>query len=74
MKDLTAITNPATFLKSVGVEMSPVNKPAQIIPFVHAANVHPVTHAERDAVGEVDIVGNQQCPAIADVDDEALVT
>jgi len=53
--------------------MRPVDKPAQVVPFVHPADLHPVSHAERNAFSEVQVVGNQQCPACANVDDEALM-
>ena len=54
--------------------MRPMHKSTQVVPFVQSPNLHPVAHPERDSFGEVDIVSNQQGPAIADVDNEALMT
>ena len=54
--------------------MGPVDETTQVIPFVHTPYPHPVTHPEWNAIGEVDVVGNQQRPAGANVDDEALMT
>ena len=53
--------------------MRPVNEPAQIVPFVHATNVHSVAHAKGHPFGEVDIVGDQQGPAGADIQYESLM-
>ena len=53
--------------------MRPVHKPAQIVPFVHATNVHSVAHAKGHPFGEVDIVGDQQGPAGADIQYESLM-
>ena len=53
--------------------MSPVNEPAQIIPLVHAPNRDAVTHAERHALSNIEVMGDQQRPAIADIDNETLV-
>ena len=53
--------------------MRPVDETAEVIPLVHAAHVDAITHAERHAFGEINIVCDQQCPAIANIDDEALV-
>ena len=50
-----------------------MHKTAQVVPFVHASYVYPITHPERDAFGKIDIVSNQQRPAGANVDDEALM-
>ena len=72
--DLTAIANPAAVLDTVRVKMRPMHKSTQVVPFVHAPNLHPVAHPEWNAIGEVNVVGNQQRPAGANVDDEALMT
>ena len=53
--------------------MRPVNEAAKIVPFVHAANVYSVAHAERNPFGEIDIVGDQQGPAGADIQYESLM-
>ena len=70
---LPAITHPATFLDAVWVAVRPVHESAEIIPLVHAAHVDPITHANRHAFSEVNVMRDQQGPAIADVDDETLV-
>lgn len=53
--------------------MRPVQESTKVIPLVHAPHVHPVAHAERHALRKIDVVGDEQGPAITDVDDEALV-
>ncbi len=53
--------------------MCPMHETAQVIPFVHAANLHTITHSKRHAFRKVDIVCDQQRYAVADIDDEALV-
>ena len=53
--------------------MRPVNETAQVIPFVHAANMHPVAHTKRNTLGKIDIVGNQQGSAGADIQYESLM-
>ena len=53
--------------------MGPVHESAEIVPFVEAAHMDAVTHADRDAFGQVDIVCDQERLAIADIDDEALM-
>ncbi len=53
--------------------MRPVDEAAQIVPFVHATNVYPVAHSDRDTFGEVDIVGDQQGASRADIEDESLM-
>ncbi len=54
--------------------MGPVDEATQVIPLVHTPYPHPVTHPEWNAIGEINVVGNQQRPAGTDVDDEALMT
>ncbi len=54
--------------------MRPVNETAQVIPLVHASYAYTITHTEWDAIREVDVMRDQQGPAITDVDDEALVS
>ncbi len=53
--------------------MGPVHEPAKLVPFVHATNLDAIAHTERHALGKIEVVGDQQCPAIADVDNETLV-
>ena len=51
----------------------PVQEAAEIVPFVQATNTNAIAHAHGHAFSELDVVGNQQRLAIADVDDETLV-
>jgi hypothetical protein len=53
--------------------MRPVNQAAEIIPLVHAANTNPVTQSDRDPVREIDIMCDQQCSAVTDIENEALM-
>ena len=53
--------------------MRPVHEAAQVVPFVHATNVYPVAHANGNTFGEVDIVGDKQGPAGANIQYESLV-
>ncbi len=71
--DLAAIANPAAVLDALRVVMGPVNEAAKLIPLKHAPNLDAITHAERHALGEVEIVRNQQRPVVADINDETLV-
>jgi len=52
----------------------PVHQSAKVVPFVHATNVDAIPHAGRNALCEIDVVGDQKRLAIADINDEALVT
>ncbi len=52
----------------------PVHQPTQLIPLVHTADMDPVAHADRHALGEIDVMGNKQRATAADVEYEALVT
>lgn len=54
--------------------MRPVDEPAEVVPLVHSAHINAITHAERHTAGEIDIVCDQQRPATANIDDEALMT
>ena len=51
-----------------------MNQAAQVVPLVHAAHLHSIAHPQRHALGEINIVRDQQRVAIADIDNEALVT
>jgi len=51
----------------------PVHQTAEIIPLVHAPDDYTIAHAKRHALGEIDIVRNEQSTTIADIDDESLV-
>ena len=50
-----------------------MHEPTQLIPLVQSAIVNSVAHAERHASGQIDIVRDQYCLAIAPIQDEALV-
>ena len=71
---LPSIADPAAFFVAERVPVSPVHQTAELVPLVHAAHVHAIAHADRDALGKIDVVRDQQGLAIADVDDETLVT
>ena len=53
--------------------MSPVNDAAEVVPFIETADVNAVSHADRDAFGQVNIVCDQERLAIADIDNETLM-
>ena len=53
--------------------MGPVHEAAEVVPLVQAAHPHAIAHADRDALGEINVVRDQQGLAIADIDDEALM-
>lgn len=53
--------------------MGPVYESAQIVPLVHAAHAHPIAQTDRYSLRKVDVVSDQQGPAVADIDDEALM-
>ena len=67
------VANPATVFDTLRVMVRPVHKAAEIIPLVHAADVHAITHPEWNTFREIDIVRDKQRPAITDIDYEALV-
>ena len=71
---LSAVANPAAVLDTLRVVMRPVHETAEVVPLVHASYAHAIAHTEWDAIGEIDIVCDQKGPAIADVDDESLVS
>ncbi len=50
-----------------------MHESAKLVPFIHAPHLNAIAHAKRHALCEVDVVGDQQRPAIADIDDEALM-
>ena len=52
----------------------PVHQAAEIIPFIHTAKLDAITHAQRHASGEVDVVRNQQRVTIGQLYDESLMT
>ena len=53
--------------------MRPVHQAAKIIPLVHATYVYTIAHAERDALGQIDIVRYEHGSPVADIDNEPLV-
>ena len=52
----------------------PVHQAAEVVPLVHAAELHAISKADRYTVGQVDVMRNQQRVATAQLQDEALVT
>lgn len=53
--------------------MCPVYEPAEVVPFVHSADLDAVSQPNRDALCQIDVMRDQQRLAIAHVDDKALV-
>ena len=50
-----------------------MHQPAEIVPLVNSAYPYAIAHAQRDPLGEVDVVDDQERLVIADIDDESLV-
>lgn len=53
--------------------MRPVDQPAQLVPLVHTAKLDPVADSDRHTPGKVNVVGNQQGVATAQLQDKSLV-
>lgn len=70
----TSVAHIASVFDTQRVVVRPVHKAAKIIPLEHPPNVNAIAHADRHAFGKVDIVCDKQRNAIADINDEALVT
>jgi len=51
-----------------------VHKTAEIVPLVNAADAHAIAEADRNALGHVEVVCNQERLAARETQDEALVT
>jgi hypothetical protein len=68
-----SVPNIATVFNSLRIVVCPVNETAQVVPLVHAPDMHAITHPDRNALGQVDIVSDEQGCAVADIDNEALV-
>ena len=51
----------------------PVHESPEVVPFVHAAHDDAIPETGGDALGEIEVVLDQQRLPIADVDDESLV-
>jgi hypothetical protein len=69
-----AIPNPAPVFFALRVTVSPVDQATEIVPLIKTAHVNPVTHAQRNAFGKIDVVRDQQALTVTDIDNEALVT
>lgn len=69
-----SVAHKASVFDGQRVVVRPVHKAAKVIPFEHSPNVHAIAHANRHAFGKFNIVGDEQRYAIADINDEALVT
>jgi hypothetical protein len=50
-----------------------VHETAEFVPLVQAADVDAIAHADGHALSQVDVVGDEQCLPVADIDDEPLV-
>jgi hypothetical protein len=70
---VSPVTDIATVLDTLGIVVSPVHEPTEIIPLVHTSYLDPVTDSDRHGFGEVDVMGDKQGFAIPDVQDETLV-
>lgn len=53
--------------------MCPMDQAAKVIPLVHPSHPDAITHAQRHALCEIDIVCNQQRTAATDIDNETLM-
>ena len=53
--------------------MGPVHESTEVVPLIEAAHIDTVSHSNRDAFGQFDIVCDQERLSIANVDDEALM-
>ena len=71
---LAAVPHPAAFTVCQWIAVRPVQKSAEIVPLVKATHVNAITHAHRDALGQLEIVRDQQCLSLAYSDNETLVT
>jgi len=69
-----SVANVATVFDSLGIVMCPVHEAAQVIPFIHAPNLHAIAHTNRNAFGQVDVVCDEQRYAVTNIEDETLVT
>ena len=55
------------------VVVRPVHQATELIPLVHAADLNPVTHANRDSRGKIDVMSNQQRAIATGINNEALM-
>lgn len=53
--------------------MRPVHEAPEVVPLVQAAHVDAIPESHGDALGEFGVMGDQQRPTVADIDDEPLV-
>ena len=67
------IANIAAVFDTLGIVMGPVHEPAEVVPFVHSADLNPVADANWHTLGQIDVVGDKQRFTIADIQDKALV-
>ncbi len=72
--DLPTIPYPATVLDALRIVMSPVHEPSKLVPLVHTTHFDAIADAKRHAFGQIEIMRDQQRPAVTDIDDESLVT
>jgi hypothetical protein len=55
------------------IVVRPVQQASEFIPLVHTAKLNPIADADRQSVGEIDVVRNQQGLAVTHIEDETLV-
>ena len=53
--------------------MRPVHQPAQLVPFVHAANADSIAQPHGHPLRQVDIVRDQERAMIPDINDKSLM-
>ena len=59
---LAAVPHPAAFTVCQWIAVRPVQKSAEIVPLVKATHVNAITHAHRDALGQLEPEGLQHPP------------
>ena len=67
------IPNVAAIFDSKRIMMRPVYEAPKIVPLIHTPDPHAITQADRYTLREVNVVGDKQGLAVADVDDETLM-
>ena len=70
---VSPVADPATVFYSLRVPVRPVHEATLLVPLVNPAKPDPVPHADRHALRQVEVVGDQQRLATRQLHDEALV-
>jgi len=65
--------NPAARRDAHRIAVRPVHQSAAFVPLVHTAKSQSIAEADRNPVGQIDIVGDQERMAIAQLEDHALM-